>query len=462
MKIVKKVFIFILIMFVFSINKAFAVTGIVNTDAVRLREKPSTDSNIITNIYQNEEMEILETEGDWIKVKYGENTGYVKKEYIKEKQNTANTNEANTTNKNEIDENTANENTISENKTNENSVNENTVNENLENNNSENQNNLVYVISSETYARFLPNIASNRFLKLEKDKEVTKILEMNNWVKINVDNSEGWIPSIKLTAKSVENEAKANQEETNTNTNQNNTQKEQEPETPERESDVGKTGKINVETAIVREKADKSSEEINSLDYDDVVNIIGEDGDWYQITSGDVKGYVNKRLITINVSSRGSTTERMDVDNTTVAEDKNNILNQALSNVDNESKGEEIAEYAKQYLGLPYVSGGKNPSTGFDCSGFTQYVYKNFGYSLESTASGQNSLGTDITMENLEPGDLILFYNEEKTKIGHTGIYLGDGNFVHSANSNRGVVTDNLNTSTYYNTRFVNAKRLTD
>ena len=155
MKIVKKVFIFILIMFVFSINKAFAVTGIVNTDAVRLREKPSTDSNIITNIYQNEEMEILETEGDWIKVKYGENTGYVKKEYIKEKQNTANTNEANTTNKNEIDENTANENTISENKTNENSVNENTVNENLENNNSENQNNLVYVISSETYARFL-------------------------------------------------------------------------------------------------------------------------------------------------------------------------------------------------------------------------------------------------------------------------------------------------------------------
>ena len=59
-------------------------------------------------------------------------------------------------------------------------------------------------------------------------------------------------------------------------------------------------------------------------------------------------------------------------------------------------------------------------------------------------------------------GDLILFQNEEKTKIGHTGVYLGNGEFIHAANPQRGVVIDNLNTMSYYNTRFVNAKRIVE
>ena len=58
------------------------------------------------------------------------------------------------------------------------------------------------------------------------------------------------------------------------------------------------------------------------------------------------------------------------------------------------------------------------------------------------------------------PGDLIVFYNEEKTKVGHVGIYIGNGEFVHAANPERGVVIDNINTNTYYNTRFVSARRI--
>ena len=63
-------------------------------------------------------------------------------------------------------------------------------------------------------------------------------------------------------------------------------------------------------------------------------------------------------------------------------------------------------------------------------------------------------------MDDLQIGDLILFQNEEKTKIGHVGIYIGGGNFVHAANPDRGVVIDNIITSSYYNTRFVTAKRI--
>lgn len=59
-------------------------------------------------------------------------------------------------------------------------------------------------------------------------------------------------------------------------------------------------------------------------------------------------------------------------------------------------------------------------------------------------------------------GDLIIFYNEEKSNVGHTAIYIGDGNFIHSANPERGVVIDNLNTNTYYNERFISARRIVD
>ncbi len=94
-------------------------------------------------------------------------------------------------------------------------------------------------------------------------------------------------------------------------------------------------------------------------------------------------------------------------------------------------------------------------------AGFTKYVYRNFGYTLGTIASAQTTVGIDVTsMTDLKVGDLILFQNEEKTKIGHTGVYLGNGEFIHAANPDRGVVIDNLNTSTYYNTRFVIAKRI--
>ena len=126
------------------------------------------------------------------------------------------------------------------------------------------------------------------------------------------------------------------------------------------------------------------------------------------------------------------------------------------------SKGTEVAELAQKYLGYKYVVGGKNPESGFDCSGFTRYIFLQFNHSLGSTAAGQNNVGIEVSREDLKAGDLILFYDEAKTKIGHTGIYISDGNFVHSANPERGVVIDNINTNSYYNERYIVAKRIVE
>ena len=121
--------------------------------------------------------------------------------------------------------------------------------------------------------------------------------------------------------------------------------------------------------------------------------------------------------------------------------------------------GSEIVAYAKQFLGGKYKSGGSSPSTGFDCSGFTSYVYSHFGYSISRTSGGQAQNGKNVLKSQLKPGDIIAFYNQGKTKIGHVGIYIGNNQFIHSENSRTGVVITSLNSS-YYGDRFVCARRI--
>ena len=79
---------------------------------------------------------------------------------------------------------------------------------------------------------------------------------------------------------------------------------------------------------------------------------------------------------------------------------------------------------------------------------------------MASVAASQVNVGEEVSRDELQPGDLVLFYNDGKTKIGHTGIYVGNGDFIHAANSKRGVVYDNINTVSYYNERYVTARRI--
>lgn len=98
------------------------------------------------------------------------------------------------------------------------------------------------------------------------------------------------------------------------------------------------------------------------------------------------------------------------------------------------------------------------PNSGFDCSGFTTYVYKHFGVSLSRTSRGQSSNGKAVSKENLSVGDIICFSSSSRSKtIGHVGIYIGGGKFIHSANSRQGVIISNVSGDGYY---FVTARRV--
>lgn len=105
----------------------------------------------------------------------------------------------------------------------------------------------------------------------------------------------------------------------------------------------------------------------------------------------------------------------------------NNATVQAVETV---SKGQQVVDFAMDYIGTPYVSGGNNLNSGVDCSGFVQQVYKNFGISLERSSGSQyQTNGTSVKKEELQPGDLV-FYGY--SNVNHVAIYIGNGQIVHA------------------------------
>lgn len=102
-----------------------------------------------------------------------------------------------------------------------------------------------------------------------------------------------------------------------------------------------------------------------------------------------------------------------------------------------------VVDYAMQYLGNRYVHGGQSLATGTDCSGFTCYIYKEFGYSLSRTPQGQyTSAGRAIDMSQIQPGDVIC-YSSNGSTCTHVGLYIGNGQIIHAANSRKGVIISN-------------------
>ena len=117
-----------------------------------------------------------------------------------------------------------------------------------------------------------------------------------------------------------------------------------------------------------------------------------------------------------------------------------------------------IVNYAMQYLGNRYVSGGRSLETGTDCSGFTCYVYAVFGYSLSRTPQGQwGSNGRTVTVEEAQPGDIVC-YASNGSRCSHVGLYIGNGQIIHSANSRKGVIISDI----YYDNTFIGIKNVID
>lgn len=401
----------VILMIVFA-NKVQASTGKVDTETLNLRKEASTSADILKLLSQNEEVEIISESNGWYKVKYKNIEGYVSKDYIKLSNEESNT--ETTTNKNSID----NSNTVGTTMT---------------------------IDIEKTAIKILPLINSNTIGTLKKGDTVTVISKANKWTFIQTDNISGWIISEIDTTKIDNSENDITKPEENKPT------EEPKDDSDEVIYDNNVTKYINALSVYIRKEPSTSAEIVTSLIKNTDVTVVGENGDWYKVKYNQLEGYIYKNLLSDNKEEETNRSGRFIDIETEKMQDTNTTTS---------SLGEEIVAYAKQYLGCPYVYGGSGSSS-FDCSGFTMYVYKHFGYSLSHSASAQANRGEYVAKENLQPGDLVFFLEYPTMDgIGHCGIYIGDGEFIHaSSGSGYCVKISTLLSGGYYN-RYATARRL--
>lgn len=198
------------------------------------------------------------------------------------------------------------------------------------------------------------------------------------------------------------------------------------------ETDLG-YGKVDADgsTLNMRAGASTSFDSLCSIPSGTVLELEGIYEGWYKVTYAGNTGYVSSDYITITTEPATSTSSAL---------------------------GDQIVALAKQYLGTPYVLGGNGPSS-FDCSGFTKYIYAQFGYSLNRTATDQLQNGVSISRDELQPGDLVFFKYNTSKPVSHVGIYIGNGEFIHASTNRYMVQIDQMNTGHYANV-FVYARRI--
>lgn len=177
------------------------------------------------------------------------------------------------------------------------------------------------------------------------------------------------------------------------------------------------TGILNTDGSSLNLRSGPGTEydKLISIPASAVLTLTGSENGWYKTSYGGVEGYVSSEYI---------------------------VFSDSAAVTSNSALGAQIVEYAMQFLGRSYVYGASGPNS-FDCSGFTSYVYQNFGYTLNRSAAGQYSNGTSIDQSQLQPGDLLVWraYGSSKTAT-HVGIYIGNNQYIH-ASSTHGYITIN-------------------
>ena len=204
----------------------------------------------------------------------------------------------------------------------------------------------------------------------------------------------------------------------------------------------------------VREEQSAESRRIGYIDNGENVKVVEDCGDWLKVQYTDSKqGYVSAEYVSVHeefVYAKSIEEERREEAERQALAARAKEAEQSTPEVigtitfptnqytSNEELRTAIVDYAMQYLGNKYVHGGRSLASGTDCSGFTCYIYKDFGYSLSRTPSGQYSTnGRSVSYDEIQPGDIICY---GKSKCTHVGLYIGDGQIIHSANSRKGVI----------------------
>ncbi len=280
------------------------------------------------------------------------------------------------------------------------------------------------------YVRFRSGPGTNYSIygTYNKGKELTITGVSGDWTACVIDGKDGFVFSLYVKEKPAATTPAPSEDP-------------EEPEEPEDpvtpEPSESEPGYITGNNVRFRAGPSMSAEILGEFFYGNEVAITGVSGDWTAIIYEGRSGYVYSQYV-----ARGEYNKPEPPKEPTPGDPV---------------KGQQIADYALQFVGYPYTWGGMDPSTGFDCSGLVYYVYGQFGYSMNRVAADQARNGVHVDPSELQPGDVLCFYSSG-SYIGHAGIYIGGNKFVHAANSRTGVIVSEL--SGYYADRGFEARRI--
>lgn len=177
----------------------------------------------------------------------------------------------------------------------------------------------------------------------------------------------------------------------------------------------------------VRDGASMDSAVLTQIPKGEELEYVETVDDWVKVRIDDQEAYISAEYVTVE--------EKLD----TAITMTELLYGQGVSDV-----RVEVVEYAKQFLGNPYVWGGSSLTKGTDCSGFTMSIYKKFGVRLSHHAATQANEGTKISASDLQPGDLV-FYADSRGNIDHVALYIGGGQVIHASSPTTGIRINKYN-----------------
>ena len=203
------------------------------------------------------------------------------------------------------------------------------------------------------------------------------------------------------------------------------------------------TGYSTGDNVNVRSGPSTSYQSYGKINYGESATVLSLENGWYKIRYTPAEtgvAYISADYVSLTVPAERA--------NATVS----------YGSFASNSAGERVVQIAEQFLGLPYIYGGSTPG-GFDCSGFTSYVFKQLGYSLYRSSYQQINNGIPVSKSELKPGDLLLFKRQGASRIHHVGIYVGDGMMIHSPQTGDVIKYTSI-VSGYYNNCYYAARRI--
>lgn len=342
---------------------------------VNIRSKPDQESEVVGKLYPGCAADILETQGDWVKIKSGKVDGYIKSEFL-------------------------------------------AIGEEAEKLIDKVASKYVIVDTETLRVREGQGTDTDIVALIPQGEKYYIVNEYNEWVEILIDedDSDGSGAKDQITGFVSKDLVKIEVE-------------------------------FKYAISIEEEKAKLEAEEkAKKAEADRLEQLAKEQEAQRQKEAQDKAEAENKaenNEQTRNDSSNNSSTDNSGSNNNTD------------SNSGSSSSGSEVANYALNFVGNPYVYGGTSLTGGTDCSGFVQSIYSHFGYSISRTSSSQSqSAGKEVSLSNLQAGDLI-FYRNSGGSVSHVAMYIGGGKVVHASNPRDGIKVSNYNYRTPYKARRV-------